>query len=227
MKVLKTEINSYVADERKLAWELYQRPIKEAKIDLLDKIKSLTNPIDDEINSLISNIDDSNFSDIIKVCRRLLYKLPPGESQDREELISWRNKYLNILEEKYSSDLYSIEISDLKNIVYTKAEYSDTPNKVDGRIILRDNFDKILEINSKVYIFGEDVGKIGDVNQGLEGLQSKYGENRVFDTSIRESTIVGQGIGMSLRGLRPIAEIQYLDYILYALQILSDDLSTI
>ena len=120
------------------------------KIDLLDKIKSLTNPIDDEINSLISNIDDSNFSDIIKVCRRLLYKLPPGESQDREELISWRNKYLNILEEKYSSDLYSIEISDLKNIVYTKAEYSDTPNKVDGRIILRDNFDKILE--NKLYL---------------------------------------------------------------------------
>ena len=223
---IKAEIKTYVRDERKLAWELYQRPIKEAKNDLLDKIKSLTNPIDDEINSLISNIDDSNFSDIIKVCRRLLYKLPPGESHDREKLISWRNKYLNILEDKYSSDLYSIEISDLKNIDYTKAEYSDIPNKVDGRIILRDNFDKILEINSKVYIFGEDVGKIGDVNQGLEGLQNKYGENRVFDTSIRESTIVGQGIGMSLRGLRPIAEIQYLDYILYALQILSDDLST-
>ena len=223
---IKAEINSYVADERKLAWKLYQRPIKEAKIDLLDKIKSLSNPLDDEINSLISNIDDSNFSNIIKVCRRLLYKLPPGESQDREKLISWRDKYLNILEEKYSSDLYSIEISDLKSIDYIKAEYSDTSNKVDGRIILRDNFDKILEINSKVYIFGEDVGKIGDVNQGLEGLQNKYGENRVFDTSIRESTIVGQGIGMSLRGLRPIAEIQYLDYILYALQILSDDLST-
>ena len=90
-----------------------------------------------------------------------------------------------------------------------------------------DNFDKLLEKNSKIFIFGEDVGKIGDVNQGLEGLQKKYGENRVFDTSIRESTIVGQGIGMSMRGLRPIAEIQYLDYILYALQILSDDLATL
>ena len=99
---IKAEIKTYVADERKLAWELYQRPIKEAKNDLLDKIKSLTKPIDDEINSLISNIDDSNFSDIIKVCRRLLYKLPPGESDDREKLISWRNKYLNILDEKYS-----------------------------------------------------------------------------------------------------------------------------
>ena len=98
---------------------------------------------------------------------------------------------------------------------------------VDGRIIIRDNFDKLLEKNSKIFIFGEDVGKIGDVNQGLEGLQKKYGINRVFDTSIRESTIVGQGIGMSMRGLRPIAEIQYLDYILYALQILSDDLATL
>jgi pyruvate/2-oxoglutarate/acetoin dehydrogenase E1 component len=98
---------------------------------------------------------------------------------------------------------------------------------VDGRIIIRDNFDKLLENNNKIFIFGEDVGMIGDVNQGLEGLQIKHGKNRVFDTGIRESTIVGQGIGMSMRGLRPIAEIQYLDYILYALQILSDDLATL
>ena len=92
---------------------------------------------------------------------------------------------------------------------------------------MRNNFDKILENNKNVIIFGEDTGKIGDVNQGLEGLQKKYGDVRVADTGIREATIIGQGIGLSLRGLRPIAEIQYLDYLLYAIQIISDDLATL
>ena len=98
---------------------------------------------------------------------------------------------------------------------------------VDARIILRDNFDKLLSKYPELIIFGEDCGKIGDVNQGLEGLQEKHGEHRVFDTGIREATIIGQGIGLALRGLRPIAEIQYLDYLLYAIQILSDDLATL
>jgi pyruvate/2-oxoglutarate/acetoin dehydrogenase E1 component len=96
-----------------------------------------------------------------------------------------------------------------------------------GRVILRDNFDKILGNKPEVLIFGEDTGTIGDVNQGLEGLQEKFGESRVSDTGIRETTIIGQGIGLALRGLRPIAEIQYLDYMVYALQIISDDLSTL
>ena len=220
---IKSEIKSYVAEEKKLAWKLYQRPIKEAKIDFIETLNNLNAKVD--VEELISDIDDTNFSDIIKVCRRLLYKLSPGESSDRNKLISWKDKYLSLLEKKYSSDLYSVETQDLNNDNNT-VKYSNQSDKVDGRIILRDNFDKILEKNDKVFIFGEDVGKIGDVNQGLEGLQKKYGEERVFDTSIRESSIIGQGIGMALRGLRPIAEIQYLDYILYAIQILSDDLST-
>ena len=220
---IKSEIKSYVAEEKKLAWKLYQRPIKEAKIDFIETLNNLNAKVD--VDELISDIDDTNFSDIIKVCRRLLYKLSPGESSDRNKLISWKDKYLSLLEKKYSSDLYSVETQDLNNDNNT-VKYSNQSDKVDGRIILRDNFDKILEKNDKVFIFGEDVGKIGDVNQGLEGLQKKYGEERVFDTSIRESSIIGQGIGMALRGLRPIAEIQYLDYILYAIQILSDDLST-
>ena len=220
---IKSEIKSYVAEEKKLAWKLYQRPIKEAKIDFIETLNNLNAKVD--VDQLISDIDDTNFSDIIKVCRRLLYKLSPGESSDRNKLISWKDKYLSLLEKKYSSDLYSVETQDLNNDNNT-VKYSNQSDKVDGRIILRDNFDKILEKNDKVFIFGEDVGKIGDVNQGLEGLQNKYGEERVFDTSIRESSIIGQGIGMALRGLRPIAEIQYLDYILYAIQILSDDLST-
>src|SRR5699024_4546803 len=105
--------------------------------------------------------------------------------------------------------------------------YGPSPQKVDGRILLRDNFDHLLQQYPELLIFGEDTGKLGDVNKGLEGMQEKYGSLRVGDTGIRETTIIGQGIGMALRGLRPIAEIQYLDYVLYCIQVLSDDLATI
>ena len=228
MQSIKDEISSYVKDEKKLAWDHYQRPIKDSKTDLVQTINDLEKSISpEEISEMFSDLDDSNFSELIKICRRLIYKLDAGDSNDRESLNNWKNKYMNILSDKYSSDLYSIDIDTVNSIQKVTPLYSDENIFVDGRIIIRDNFDKLLEKNPKIFIFGEDVGKIGDVNQGLEGLQKKYGENRVFDTSIRESTIVGQGIGMSMRGLRPIAEIQYLDYILYALQILSDDLATL
>ena len=225
---IKKEISNYVKEEKRLAWDLYLRPIKEAKSDLIETINSLSITINkDKLNDMFNDIDDDNFSEIIKICRGITYKLEPGESDDRNKLVNWKNKYMNILSEKYSSNLYSINFDVLKEIDNSKPIYSDDNELVDGRIIIRDNFDKLLEKNNRIFIFGEDVGMIGDVNQGLEGLQKKYGKNRVFDTGIRESTIVGQGIGMSMRGLRPIAEIQYLDYILYALQILSDDLATL
>ena len=225
---IKKEISNYVKEEKRLAWDLYLRPIKEAKSDLIETINSLSITISkDKLNEMFNNVDDDNFSEIIKICRGITYQLEPGESDDRNKLVNWKNKYMNILSEKYSSNLYSINFDILKEIDNSKPVYSDDNELVDGRIIIRDNFDKLLEKNNRIFIFGEDVGMIGDVNQGLEGLQKKYGKNRVFDTGIRESTIVGQGIGMSMRGLRPIAEIQYLDYILYALQILSDDLATL
>ena len=225
---IKEEISLYVKDEKKLAWDHYQRPIKDSKKDLIQTINNLERTVNiNEMNEMFSNLDDSNFSELIEICRRLIYKLDGSDSNDRNSLINWKNKYMDILTNKYSTDLYSISIDSLSSIPKVLPMYSDEEKFVDGRIIIRDNFDKLLENNSKIFIFGEDVGKIGDVNQGLEGLQKKHGKNRVFDTSIRESTIVGQGIGMSMRGLRPIAEIQYLDYILYALQILSDDLGTL
>ena len=228
MQSIKDEISTYVKDEKKLAWDHYQRPIKDSKTDLVQTINNLEKSISPEkISEMFSDLDDSNFSELIKICRRLIYQLDANDQNDIESLNNWKNKYMNILSDKYSSNLYSIDIDTVNNIQKVNPLYSDEKVFVDGRIIIRDNFDKLLEKNSKIFIFGEDVGKIGDVNQGLEGLQKKYGINRVFDTSIRESTIVGQGIGMSMRGLRPIAEIQYLDYILYALQILSDDLATL
>src|SRR5699024_7793130 len=127
----------------------------------------------------------------------------------------------------YSSHLYSQSKWSAKKVEEVLPTYKEDAEEVDGRIILRDNFDKIFETRANTLVFGEDSGDIGDVNQGLEGLQEKYGKFRVSDTGIRENTIIGQGIGMALRGLRPIAEIQYLDYILYCIQVMSDDLATI
>ena len=225
---IKEEVAKYVKQEKKLAWDLYQRPVKDAKLNLIETINSLRNPIKiNLVNDMINQTDDTNYSELIDICRKLIRQIDDKYMDDKNILIEWKKKYMEILSTKYSSDLYSINFDFLQKIPKIAPVYLDDSDKVDGRIILRDNFDKLLEKNSKVFIFGEDVGKIGDVNQGLEGLQKKYGKNRVFDTSIRESTIVGQGIGMSMRGLRPIAEIQYLDYILYAIQILSDDLGTL
>ncbi len=131
------------------------------------------------------------------------------------------------IKEKVSSNLYSYNLDFYNKIEITPLEFDEKPKIVDGRIIIRDNFEALLSKHDDLLIFGEDVGKIGDVNQGLEGLQEKFGKIRITDTGIREATIVGQGIGLALRGFRPIAEIQYLDYILYCIQILSDDLASL
>jgi pyruvate/2-oxoglutarate/acetoin dehydrogenase E1 component len=153
--------------------------------------------------------------------------LSTGEySNSRNVLVSWLEKYAAKNFDRYSSHLYSETDFSPLNIHEVKPVYTED-KLVDAREILRDNFDILLSAKPEVLIFGEDVGNIGDVNQGCEGLQKKYGNLRVADTGIREATIMGQGIGMALRGLRPIAEIQYLDYLLYGLQILSDDLCTL
>jgi pyruvate/2-oxoglutarate/acetoin dehydrogenase E1 component len=128
---------------------------------------------------------------------------------------------------KYSTHLTSETELSTVEVLAEKPIYAQDKNLVDARIVMRDNFDVLLNKHKDVVVFGEDAGYIGDVNQGLEGLQEKYGNIRISDTGIREATILGQGIGLAMRGLRPIAEIQYLDYLLYALQIMSDDLATL
>jgi pyruvate/2-oxoglutarate/acetoin dehydrogenase E1 component len=144
---------------------------------------------------------------------------------DTSGLKNWLSLSTADQERRYSSHLYSENPSnDL--LFSTPAQYIEA-QEVDARIVIRDNFDKLFELYPQTMVFGEDSGKIGDVNQGLEGMQAKYGETRVADAGIREATIMGQGIGLAMRGLRPIAEIQYLDYLLYALQIMSDDLATV
>ncbi|MEP4947458.1 MAG: transketolase C-terminal domain-containing protein, partial [Flavobacteriaceae bacterium] len=158
-----------------------------------------------------------------KAFRYLLGETTPEKSALQQWIKRFREEY----QPKYSSHLYNEGSKKATNINELSPSYSNESKLVDGRIILRDNFDAIFSKYPEVMVFGEDTGAIGDVNQGLEGLQKKYGPLRVADTGIRETTIIGQGIGLALRGLRPIAEIQYLDYILYALQTLSDDLASL
>jgi len=220
------EIKKYVTEEKRLAWEYYQRPFLKSRDELLDIFNLFeNNHIKNELKKKVESLEEVNFSELLKISRNTIYDLDSSDDIIKNKLLEWNKSKMKLLSEKYSTDLYSIDINDLLKKSFTPPAY-DNPNEVDGRIILRDNFDELLKNHDNLFIFGEDVGKIGDVNQGLEGLQKKYGKNRVFDTGIRESTIVGQAIGMALRGLKPIAEIQYLDYILYALQILSDDVAT-
>ncbi len=153
----------------------------------------------------------------------ILVKYPDAQVN---EFLNWLVKLTSFVSDRISSHLYTVSKNELLAFKTVPAIYDDNSQLVDGRVIIRDNFELLLKKHDNLLIFGEDVGKIGDVNHGLEGLQTKFGELRIFDTGIREATIAGQGIGLALSGLRPIAEIQYLDYILYCIQILSDDLAS-
>ncbi len=165
--------------------------------------------------------------DILGAARKVLRMVREENSASKAALSAWIKKQISNNFDRYSSYLYSESKKSALNIAPVAPEYDSSGKMDDGRIILRDNYRSILEKYPNALVFGEDAGKIGGVNQTLEGLQAEFGELRVSDTGIRECTIVGQGIGMAMRGLRPIAEIQYLDYLLYAIQVMSDDLATV
>ena len=214
------------------AWKEVNDVARSAKKELLQLLKDLqaSSHSSDKIAELIKQLkeDDEPLKSLVASSARKALRYVTGEdSAERKALIDWFDDFRSKRDEEYSSFLYGRSDHSPMKMDATLPEYPNDAKKVDGRIVLRDNFDKILEKHPEVVIFGEDSGKIGDVNQGLEGLQEKHGEHRVFDTGIRETTIMGQGIGMAMRGLRPIAEIQYLDYLLYGLQTMSDDLSTL
>ena len=165
--------------------------------------------------------------DIFSTVRKVLRLVSNENHEQKKKLSNWIKAKLENANDRYSSHLYSQSTSSISKINHVPIQFGDEAKMEDGRIILRENFKKQLEKVPELIIFGEDAGKIGGVNQSLEGLQEQFGEERVFDTGIRECTIIGQGIGMAMRGLKPIAEIQYLDYLLYAIQVMSDDLSTL
>jgi len=214
------------------AWSAFINPIKKERTELVSILNSVISSSSNKafiqklLNDLIL-IDEPIKKNLISTARKCLKYLTFEDFQAKTDLQSWINAYFELNQSKYSSHLYSESVKNAISIDALKPTFDKDAKFVDGRIIIRENFDAIFNQYPEALIFGEDAGKIGDVNQGLEGLQEKYGTLRISDTGIREATIIGQGIGMAMRGLRPIAEIQYLDYLMYALQIISDDLATL
>ncbi|WP_026915677.1 alpha-ketoacid dehydrogenase subunit alpha/beta [Christiangramia portivictoriae] len=228
LEVMEKEIKKQVRTAKSNAWNNYLKPTLDRKkqiVEILGKVaKNSANG--NFITSLKENIAKDREplkKDLISAARQTLRYTIGESSAAKEQLLDWLNEYGEENKGEYSSHLYINE----DTLTEVLPEYNEEAEEVDARIILRDNFDQIFENHANTLIFGEDSGEIGDVNQGLEGLQNKYGKFRVSDAGIREATILGQGIGMAMRGLRPIAEIQYLDYVLYCLQGMSDDLATL
>ncbi len=232
LEEIESEIKKEVLEAKKEAWNEFINPIIEDQknlLALLEQISDASINHKDKIQKYISElkaIKNPLKKEMLMITRRILRFV---EVPNSKILVSnWITNYIALTQPRFSSNLYSQSQSNIFSVQKVLPEYSENAKPdLDGRMILRDNFDALFTKYPEVLIFGEDVGNIGDVNQGLEGMQEKYGELRVADVGIREATIIGQGIGMALRGLRPIAEIQYLDYLLYAIQIMSDDLATL
>ncbi|MGB5818033.1 MAG: thiamine pyrophosphate-dependent enzyme [Saonia sp.] len=232
LKALEKKIKRDVRAAKKEAWTEFLVSHKEAKkvlVGLLEKAAgtSTNKAFISKIKNDLIAIEEPIKKDLASKSRKALRYLLGEDTAEKQALLNWVDDFLKEMQPKFSSHLYSELPNKATNIPEIKPTYDTDAEQVDGRVILRDNFDKLFGQYPQALVFGEDSGAIGDVNQGLEGLQKKYGELRVADTGIREATIIGQGIGLALRGLRPIAEIQYLDYVLYGLQTLSDDLATL
>ena len=229
---LEKEAKKEVAAAKRTAWNAFINEIKQevtTAVTLLEKVavKSSNGTFITKIKNDLESLIEPIRKDVLTASRKALRFLKDENFSEKIELQEFIKKSILEASYKYSSHLTSETTKATVNISEKLVNYDSEKKIVDGRIIMRENFDAILNNYPEVLIFGEDAGKIGDVNQGLEGLQQKYGTQRVSDTGIREATIIGQGIGLAMRGLRPIAEIQYLDYLLYGLQIMSDDLATL
>lgn len=230
LATIENEAKDFVKNEQKAAWEDFFNPIKKERKEISILLSNLAN-VNTEFSEKLTSMSEQVLASIdmdrrssIKVLWEAIRITKNFESEERNALLQWLGKSNIENAERFNSNLYSgsaLKVAEINPV------YSRDSKIVDGREILLACFDNAFKSDSKVFAFGEDVGKIGDVNQGMAGLQEKYGELRVTDTGIREASIIGQGIGAAMRGLRPIAEIQYLDYLLYGLQILSDDLATL
>lgn len=226
LQAIETECKEAVREAKAAAWKAYLEPIKQEISEVGALLSALATEEAEKARKELESIKEPLRRDIHSAVKTVLRSSSGDQNNVRERLVEWLGKNNEENQRRYGSHLYSESPLSIANITVRDVKFSDD-RMMDGREILRENFDAILKNYPEVLIFGEDSGKIGGVNQGLEGLQAKYGEHRVFDTGIREATIMGQAIGLAMRGLRPIAEIQYLDYLLYALQLMSDDLATV
>jgi len=222
-----------VKKQKKEAWLEYQAPIKEEWKELQGIFNSIAAQHDiKEIAEWITELNQTAMfgifrRDFLSKARTLLGMLATVDSSEKHNLRRFINRINSENHNRYNTKLYNETNTSALKVGEVKPEYDQNAELVDARIILRDNFHHMFNAIPEAMIFGEDVGKIGGVNQGCEGLQDKFGDIRVSDTGIREATIIGQGIGLSLRGLKPIAEMQYLDYVIYGFQPMVDDISSL
>lgn len=232
LQSLEKNTRQEVKKAKKLAWKSFSSSIHGLKNDVIRHYEILVknsqnkNILQQEINKLKSKPILFK-KDIFLSLRKVIRTLRLENISHKSKFLQWYHEKFETQRNLYSSHLYSETKWKSTSVPYIKPEYNANSKEVDGRVILRDNFEQLFHTHPELVVFGEDCGKIGDVNLGLEGLQKKFGELRVSDTGIRESTIIGQGIGLAMRGFRPIAEIQYLDYILFCINTLADDLSSL
>lgn len=232
LNALEKEAKTKAKKARDNAWKAYTTDIKEdfnQALELIGKaaLTSDNNKAIQQIKNDLKSALNPFKADIVRAVRKSFRYLTNTDSDEKTLLTSWYKEKFEQYRDEYSSHLLSESAESAIKVDAVSAEYNEDSKLVDGREVVQACFDALFERDPRVIAFGEDVGKIGDVNQGFAGLQEKYGEVRISDTGIRETTIIGQGIGAALRGLRPIAEIQYLDYLLYAIQTLSDDLASL
>ncbi len=233
LEAIETQAVETVKQAKKDAWIEYQAPIKEEWKELQAIFNAISAQVNiPEIAEWISDLNQSAVfgifrRDYLSKARNLLGMLTKSDIVEKTTLRKFINRINAENHNRYNTKLYNETKTSALNVAEVKPTYDSNSELVDARIILRDNFHHMFEAIPEAMIFGEDVGKIGGVNQGVEGLQLKFGESRVADTGIREATIIGQGIGLSLRGLKPIAEMQYLDYVIYGFQPMVDDISSL
>jgi len=233
---LEDEARTRARQARKNAWNNYMEPLLQMRNEFIEMVDittcncAKTSKID-AIKQELSKIAEPARKDIYSSAKRILRLICDSCSDPLNSLkinvTNWLDVAMADSSKRYNSFLHSESEYAALKVSEINPVFNENSKTAPGREILRDNFDRIMEKYKEVVIFGEDVGKIGGVNQTYEGLQEKYGDQRIFDTGIREATIIGQGIGLAMRGFRPIAEIQYFDYLLYGLQVLSDDLATL
>jgi pyruvate/2-oxoglutarate/acetoin dehydrogenase E1 component/TPP-dependent pyruvate/acetoin dehydrogenase alpha subunit len=237
LDAIAAEAEEEAKQSRKKGWELYQNPIRTER-DALVKIlgdrtcrcaeeakEESVDKFTEDLVKVAAPIRKDNFMAARKILRNVCETCIKSDNL-KEELHGWLKRNYADASVSYDSYLYNETPTSVLNVKPVAPVYSENSPEVPGRQVLRDNYDRLFTKHPLLVTFGEDTGNIGGVNQSLEGLQKKFGELRITDTGIREATILGQGIGLALRGMRPIAEIQYLDYLMYALQLLSDDLAT-
>ncbi len=223
IKEIENEAIAEVKQAKQAAWENYLGPIKQIVTTAVTILDNTNDETAKKHAADLRSLREPYKRDILKTLATVLYNLP---AEKAVEVKAFYDELLQKGAKEYSSFLYNEGAKSALKVPVIAAQFEEGAPAVNGYEVLNKYFDQLFANNNKVAAFGEDLGFIGDVNQGFSGLQEKYGSDRIFDTGIRELTIMGQGIGMALRGLRPIAEIQYLDYLLYGLQPLSDDVAT-